>query len=77
MAPLKLKGRVHADEARAAEAYARLGQPDSAIATMELLLRPTRMPGSAFALRGLAFPFAHRRLALWYAALGRRQQAAS
>ncbi len=61
----------------AAEAYARIGQPDSAIATMELLLRPTRMPGSAFALRGLAFPFAHRQLALWYTALGRRQQAAT
>ena len=42
---------------------------------MELVVRPTRMPGSGFALRGFTFPFAHRRLALWCAALGRRAEA--
>jgi tetratricopeptide (TPR) repeat protein len=61
----------------AAEAYAQLRRPDSAAAMMELALQPTRMPGSAFALRGLIYPFAHRRLALWYAALGRRDKAAT
>jgi hypothetical protein len=61
----------------AAEAYARYGQPDSATAMMELLLRPTRMPGSAFALRGLAVPFAHRQLAIWYTGRGRRDRAST
>jgi serine/threonine protein kinase/tetratricopeptide (TPR) repeat protein len=49
----------------AAEAYARLGMLDSAVAVMELALKPVRMPGNEFALRGLIASFAHRRLALW------------
>jgi serine/threonine protein kinase/tetratricopeptide (TPR) repeat protein len=59
----------------AAEAYARLRMPDSAVAMMELVLQPTRMPGSTYALRGFIYPFAHRRLALWYAALGQHEKA--
>lgn len=59
----------------AADAYAHLGRLDSAVAMMELVIRPLRMPGNAFALRGITYPFAHRRLALWYSALGRRDQA--
>ena len=58
-----------------AEAYARLGQLDSAVALMELVVRPTRVPGTALALRGLTFPFAQRRLATWYAALARPAEA--
>ena len=49
----------------AAEAYANLGLLDSAVAVMELALRPARMPGNEFALRGLITSFAHRRLAMW------------
>jgi hypothetical protein len=59
----------------AAEAYGRLGRPDSAAAMMELLLRPTRMPGNAYALRGLTYSFAHSRLAEWYGQLGKRDAA--
>jgi hypothetical protein len=61
----------------AAEGYTRLHKPDSAAAMMELVLQPTRMPGSAYGLRGFIYPFAHRRLALWYATLGRRDKAAA
>lgn len=46
-----------------AEAYAQLGKTDSAVAILELLMRPTRMPGNGFALRGFVLPFAHRRSA--------------
>jgi serine/threonine-protein kinase len=59
----------------AALAYAQLGRTDSAAAMMELVIRPTRMPGNAYAQRGITFPFAHRRLALWYAMLGKPEQA--
>ena len=59
----------------AAVAYGELGRRDSAIAMMELVIRPMRMPGNAFALRGLTSSFAHRRLALWYATLGRSDAA--
>jgi hypothetical protein len=60
-----------------ADAYARLGRVDSAAMYMELLLAPTRMAPGHFALRGLAYPFAHRRLALWYATLGKSDTAAA
>jgi tetratricopeptide (TPR) repeat protein len=59
----------------AAEAYANTGQLDSAIALTELTLRPTRMPGNEFALRGLVTSFAHRRAALLLARAGRPQDA--
>jgi tetratricopeptide (TPR) repeat protein len=60
-----------------ADAYARVGRVDSATKFMELLLAPTRMAPGHFALRGFASPFAHRRLALWYAALGKSDTAAA
>jgi len=53
-----------------AEAYAQLGKTDSAVAMVELLLRPASMPGNAFAWRGLVFSFAHRWLALLNERLG-------
>jgi hypothetical protein len=59
----------------AAIAYGQLGRTDSAAAMMELVIRPTRMPGNAYALRGIPFTFAHRRLALWYAKLDRPEVA--
>ena len=59
----------------AAEAYAHLGRTDSAVAMMELVVQPTRMPGNAFALRGITYSFAQRRLGSWYGALGRREEA--
>jgi serine/threonine-protein kinase len=59
----------------AAEAHARSGRPDSAIAMLELAIKPERMPGNEFAQRGLVVTFAHRRLAQWYAAAGRPAEA--
>jgi tetratricopeptide (TPR) repeat protein len=59
----------------AAEAYARSGRLDSATAVLELAIKPERMPGNEFAQRGLVVTFAHRRLAQWYAAAGRREDA--
>jgi hypothetical protein len=60
-----------------AEAYARIGRVDSAAAYMELLLKPTRMAPGHLALRGLAYPFAHRLLSGWYAARGDREKASA
>jgi tetratricopeptide (TPR) repeat protein len=59
----------------AAEAYARSARTDSAIAMLELAIRPERMPGNEFAQRGLVVTFARRRLAQWNAASGRRDEA--
>jgi serine/threonine-protein kinase len=59
----------------AADAYAQMGRLDSAIAMAQLVLRPTRMPGNAVALRGIPYPFAHRRLAIWYGQLGKHEDA--
>jgi hypothetical protein len=53
-----------------AEAYQRGGKPDSAAAYLELAIAPTRVPFSHLALRGLAYPFAQRRLAILYAKIG-------
>lgn len=61
----------------AADALARRGRLDSAIAMLELAIKPERMPGNEFAQRGLVVTFAHRRLAQWYDARGRRDSAAS
>jgi tetratricopeptide (TPR) repeat protein len=60
----------------AAEAYARTARVDSAIAVLELAIRPERMPGNEFALRGLVVTFARRRLAQLYAAEGKPEDAA-
>jgi serine/threonine-protein kinase len=60
----------------AAEAYARSGRLDTATAILELAIKPERMPGNEFAQRGLVVTFARRRLAQWYAATGRREDAA-
>jgi hypothetical protein len=59
-----------------ADAYDRLGRSDSAAAYLELVVAPTRMAPGHFALRGLAYPFAHRRLARLYTALGDQDAAA-
>ena len=59
----------------AAQAYALSGKPDSAIALLELVVKPERMPGNEFALRGLVVAFAHRRLAGWYTARDRPREA--
>jgi serine/threonine protein kinase/tetratricopeptide (TPR) repeat protein len=60
-----------------AEAYARIGRLDSAAVYMELLLTPTHMAPGHLALRGFLYPFAHRRLSRWYAALGDREREAA
>jgi serine/threonine protein kinase/tetratricopeptide (TPR) repeat protein len=60
----------------AADAYARSGRLDSATAVLELAIKPERMPGNEFAQRGLIVTFVHRRLAQWYAARGRTDEAA-
>ena len=59
-----------------ADAYAHLGRSDSAAAYLELVVAPTRMAPGHFALRGLVYPFAHRRLARLYTTLGDRAAAA-
>lgn len=59
----------------AAEAYAQSGKPDSAIGFLELVVKPERMPGNEFALRGMVVAFAHRRLAEWYSAADRPRDA--
>jgi tetratricopeptide (TPR) repeat protein len=46
-----------------AEAYERLGKPDSAAAMYELILDPSGVPFGHLPLRGLTYPFASRRLA--------------
>jgi tetratricopeptide (TPR) repeat protein len=52
-----------------ADAYQRLGRTDSAAAYFERTLDPTGTPFNHLALRGLAYSFAQRRLALLYARL--------
>lgn len=49
-----------------AKAYDRMGRADSAAAYFELVSAPTSTPFSHIALRGLAWPFAERNLALLY-----------
>jgi hypothetical protein len=43
---------------------------------LELAIKPQRMPGNEFAQRGLVVTFAHRKLAQWYMAQGRKEDAA-
>jgi serine/threonine-protein kinase len=46
-----------------ADAYGHLAQLDSAATYLDLILRPTRIPPGHYALRGLSYGFAERRLA--------------
>jgi tetratricopeptide (TPR) repeat protein len=46
-----------------ARAYERTGSPDSAAMMYRMILNPARTPFTHLALRGLAYPFASRRLA--------------
>jgi hypothetical protein len=58
-----------------ADAFEQLGKPDSAAVTLE---RVTSDPAPSFQedyLRGMAVPFAHRRLVLLYARMGRIEDA--
>ncbi|HEX5962766.1 MAG TPA: hypothetical protein VFY42_03500, partial [Gemmatimonadales bacterium] len=54
-----------------AEAYERVGNLDSAATFFALAIAPTRVPFSHLALRGLAYPFAQRRLATLYDRMGK------
>jgi hypothetical protein len=45
-----------------ANAYQQLGKPDSAAVYLKLILRPTHLPPGHFALRGLSYNFARKRL---------------
>jgi tetratricopeptide (TPR) repeat protein len=54
-----------------AEAYERAGNLDSAATFFSLAIAPTRVPFSHLALRGLAYPFAQRRLAAIYDRMGK------
>lgn len=58
-----------------AQAYESLGRPDSAAAYLELLLSPLGRVDQEYLARGIAFSFAHRRLVLLYARLGRLEDA--
>ncbi len=58
-----------------AEAYERLGRADSAAAYLELVLSPARMYSNEQTLLGLPHSFAHQRLVLLYARMGRLEEA--
>jgi serine/threonine-protein kinase len=58
-----------------ADAYEHTGRLDSAAAYLELAIAPTRVPFSHVALRGFAYPFVQRRLALLYGKLGQDELA--
>jgi hypothetical protein len=58
-----------------ADAYAHLGQLDSAVSFMRSALAPVRIPPGHHAVRGLAWGFGMRKLALWEARLGHREEA--
>lgn len=57
-----------------AEAHARLGALDSAVAYLELAVRPVYLPPQAYSLRGLVYPFAHYRIAQWKERLARTEE---
>jgi hypothetical protein len=59
-----------------AEAHAHLGALDSAVAYLELAVRPLYLPPQVYSLRGLVVPFAHYRLGQWKERLGRSDEAA-
>jgi len=58
-----------------AEAYDRLGAPDSAAAYFERAIAPVPEGGTDFAQVRMAHSFAHRRLAHLYARMGRPEEA--
>jgi len=65
--------RAHGQRSLLADAYEHLGQPDSAALTLE---RVTSDPAPwETHLRGVLPPFAHRRLVLLYARMGRFEDA--
>jgi tetratricopeptide (TPR) repeat protein len=57
-----------------AEAYQRIGKPDSAKVMYQMAIDPTHLPFSHLALRGLVHSFASRRLALLEGGGSRRMQ---
>jgi tetratricopeptide (TPR) repeat protein len=58
-----------------ANAYENLGRPDSAAAYFEIVLSPVGRVDQEYLSRGIAFPFAHQRLVLLYARMGRLEDA--
>jgi serine/threonine-protein kinase len=69
--PGEIDGTLNIRRWLVADAYERLGQPDSAAAYFQLFTRATRSGWGDIGSNGLAFPFAHRRLALLYTQLRR------
>ena len=59
----------------AAEAYERLGRPDSAAAYFERAIAPPPLSGSTWIHGRMAYSFGHRRLVLLYARMGRLEEA--
>ena len=57
-----------------AEAYEGLGRPDSAATYFELAMSPIGSPGALRDAR-IAYSYAHRRLVLLYARMGRLEEA--
>ena len=58
-----------------ADAFEKLGQPDSAAAYLERVTSDRAPAAEEFNLRGIILPFAHRRLVLLYARMGRVEDA--
>ena len=53
------------------EAYERLAMPDSAASVFESIVSPRGLPGQQLTIRGIPYSFAHQRLVILYARLGR------
>ncbi len=58
-----------------ADAFEQLGQPDSAAVYLERIVSDPAPTDQESHLRGIAVPFAHRRLVLLYARMGRIEDA--
>ena len=58
-----------------ADAFERLGQPDSAAAYLERITSDPTPALQEWGLRGVALPFAHRRLVMLYSRMGRIEDA--
>jgi tetratricopeptide (TPR) repeat protein len=60
-----------------ADAYERIGRPDSAAAYLEIIVNPTRVAFPGQYMKGCAYPFALHRLARLYDSMGQHRRAAT
>jgi len=74
---MRIPGRAGMSTVRwfLADAFEKLGQPDSAAVTLERVISDPATAQREDHLRGIVVPFAHRRLVLLYAGMGRIEEA--